>query len=79
MKLDLQSWTKYLWNFSRFSIVSLHHKWNATRILSLESECPSCFMSGWETKDLGIKIPEKPGFDVEYPAGHQKNKFWQLC
>ena len=29
-----QSWTKYIETFSRFNTISLHHKWNATRLLS---------------------------------------------
>ena len=37
----MQSWTKYLETFSRFNTISLHHKWNGTRLLSPESEFTS--------------------------------------
>ena len=40
-KILLQSWTKHLETFSLFSTISLHHKWNGSRILSPESECKS--------------------------------------
>ena len=42
-----QSWKKHLLTFSGFSTISLHHKWNETELLSLESECTSCLTSCW--------------------------------
>ena len=42
-----QSWTKHLLTFPGFSTISLHHKWNETGLLSLESKCTSRFTSCW--------------------------------
>ena len=39
--LKVQSWTKHLQTFSLCSTISLHHKWNESRLLSPESECTS--------------------------------------
>ena len=44
--IDPQSWPKYLWTFSLFNTIILHHKWNGARLLSPESECTSC-LSSW--------------------------------
>ena len=79
-KIFRQSWTKYLWPFSLFSTISLHDKWNGTRLLSQESECTSCLTSYWTNlRKLGSfkKISKMYGFNGEYPAVHPKIKF--LC
>ena len=58
-------------DFSLFSIISLHHKLNGTRLLSPESECTSCLTCRRNFK----KIPKMLGFDGEYPAIYPKAKF----
>ena len=51
-KIFRQSWTKHLPTFLLFSKISLHHKWNGTRLLSPESECTRCLTSGRIIEDL---------------------------
>ena len=75
-----QSWTKQ-WNFSRFSTISLHHKWNRTRLLQQSSECTSCInelANNLRLYELGNfkKIPEMFEYDGNLSARHQKVKFW---
>ena len=49
-----ENWVKNSWKYKlgqniktllRFSTISLHHKWNGTRLLSPESACTSCLTS----------------------------------
>lgn len=44
-KIFRQSSTKYIWTFSRFNAISLHHKGNWTRLFSPEKEYMKCLMS----------------------------------
>ena len=48
----LQDFTKRFDTFSPFTIVSLHHKRNKSKLLSEESECNCCLSGCWETWDL---------------------------
>ena len=48
----IQSWTKYLWTFSRFSTTSPHNKQlDGTRLLSTETECLSYLTRCWTTEN----------------------------
>ena len=69
-------------NFSSFSTISSHHKWNGTRLLSPESEYMFARVAEriktWDLRKLGnfMKVPEMLGFDGEYSSSHLKAKFW---
>ena len=73
-------------NFSRFWVISLYHKSSEARLSSPESEwlVASRVAERRKTKDLGKlgnfkKIVEIFEIDDEFPAGHPKSRFWQLC
>ena len=70
-------------NFSFFSIICLHYKWNGTRLLSPKSkfQVATCVAKQFKTENLrneGIlwKIFGMLAFYGKYPAVLPKAKFW---